>query len=107
MTHRKSVVFLEVGANKDAQRIDVGRATFHLSSVPQNYDDIVGANLKSIFATIDSTDFSLQSIMTEPPFMMEQQPTPALENNLKKLEFIMLLSDEYGSFQGVITLTIF
>jgi hypothetical protein len=40
-------------------------------SVTKNYDDIVGGKFEKYFATIDSTDFSLQSIMTEPPFMME------------------------------------
>jgi Mg2+/Co2+ transporter CorB len=54
MTHRKSVVFLEVAnANKEVKEFML-RASFHLSSLQQkNYDDIVGvANLKSIFATI-------------------------------------------------------
>jgi putative hemolysin len=49
MTHRKSVVFLEVNANKEAVK-EFMLQELHSIYPNNNYDDIVGvANLKSIF----------------------------------------------------------
>jgi putative hemolysin len=63
MTHRKSVVFLEVNANKEAVKEFMLQELHSIYPVyNNNYDDIVGvANLKSIFATIDNPDFSLKA----------------------------------------------
>jgi putative hemolysin len=107
MTHRKSVVFLEVGANKDAVKESMLEELHSIYPVfNKNYDDIVGvANLKSIFATIDNPDFSLLNIITDPPFMMEHTTAyTALEQFKKTGIHYAFVSDEYGSFQGVITL---
>jgi len=72
----------------------------------ENHDDIVGVvNLKSIFANIDTANFNLPGIMTEAPFMMEQTTAyKALEQFKKSGIHYAFVSDEYGVFQGIITL---
>jgi putative hemolysin len=71
-----------------------------------NFDDIVGVvNLKNIFAHFENENFNLADIMTEPPFIMEQTSAyKALENFKKSGVHYALVSDEYGIFQGIITL---
>ena len=107
MTHRKSVVFLPLYADKSQVR-DLMLKELH-SIYPifdKNYDDIVGVvNLKNIFAHFENVDFNLKSIMTDAPFIMEQTTAyKALENFKKSGIHYAFVSDEYGVFQGVITL---
>lgn len=107
MTHRKSVVFLPLNANKEQVR-DMMLKELH-SIYPvygDNYDDIVGVvNLKNIFANIENDAFDLNKIMTDAPFIMEQTTAyKALENFKKSGIHYAFVSDEYGVFQGVITL---
>jgi putative hemolysin len=107
MTHRKSVVFLPLHADKSQVR-DLMLKELH-SIYPifdKNYDDIVGVvNLKNIFAHFENIDFNLKSIMTDAPFIMEQTTAyKALENFKKSGIHYAFVSDEYGVFQGVITL---
>lgn len=107
MTHRKSVVFLPLSSDKNQVR-DLMLKELH-SIYPvygDNYDDIVGVvNLKNIFANIEKEDFNLNEIMTEAPFIMEQTTAyKALENFKKSGIHYAFVSDEYGVFQGIITL---
>lgn len=107
MTHRKSVVFLPLEANKEKVR-DLMLKELH-SIYPvykDNHDDIVGVvNLKNIFAHFGEEHFSLAQIMTEAPFIIEHTTAyKALENFKKSGIHYAFVSDEYGVFQGVITL---
>jgi putative hemolysin len=72
----------------------------------ENYDDILGVvNLKNIFAHFENGSFNLAEIMTEAPFMMEQTTAyKALEEFKKTGIHYAFVSDEYGIFQGIITL---
>lgn len=107
MTHRKSVMMLPLHASKIQVR---GFMIKELHSVypvyGDNHDDIVGVvNLKSIFANVDNENFNLPEILTEAPFMMEQTTAyKALEQFKKTGIHYALVSDEYGVFQGIITL---
>jgi putative hemolysin len=107
MTHRKSVMMLPLHADKSQVR---GFMIQELHSVypvyNENHDDIVGVvNLKNIFANVDNDNFNLAEIMTEAPFMMEQTTAyKALEQFKKSGIHYALVSDEYGVFQGIITL---
>jgi putative hemolysin len=71
-----------------------------------NFDDIEGVvNMKNIFSHIDDVDFNLAKIMTEPPFIMETTTAyKALENFKTSGIHYAFVSDEYGDFQGIITL---
>lgn len=107
MTHRKSVVFLPASADK-AHVKDLMIKELH-SVYPvygTNYDDIVGVvNLKSIFSHFEEENFNLSQIMTEAPFIMEQTTAyKALENFKRSGIHYAFVSDEYGVFQGIITL---
>jgi len=107
MTHRKSVVFLPIGANK-TEVTELMLKELH-SVYPvygENYDDIVGCvNLKNIFANINKNSFNLPDIVSDAPFMMEQTTAyKALETFKKSGIHYAFVSDEYGVFQGIITL---
>jgi putative hemolysin len=107
MTHRKSVVFLPLKANKSEVRNLMLKELHSIYPVfDGNYDDIVGVvNLKNIFAHFEKDTFQLAEIMTEAPFIMEQTTAyKALENFKKSGIHYAFVSDEYGVFQGVITL---
>lgn len=107
MTHRKSVVFLPLDSAKEQVRNIMLKELHSIYPVyGDNYDDIVGVvNLKNIFANIENEDFNLSDIMTDAPFIMEQTTAyKALENFKKSGIHYAFVSDEYGVFQGVITL---
>jgi putative hemolysin len=107
MTHRKSVVSLPLNSNKNQVR-DLMLKELH-SVYPvykDNFDDIVGVvNLKNIFAHFENENFNLTDIITDAPFIMEQTSAyKALENFKKSGVHYAFVSDEYGVFQGIITL---
>lgn len=107
MTHRKSVVFLPINADKTKVRELMLKELHSIYPVyDKDFDDIVGVvNLKSIFAHFEEADFNLKSILTEAPFMMEQTTAyKALETFKNSGVHYAFVSDEYGVFQGVITL---
>lgn len=107
MTHRKSVVFLPFNANKEQVRQLMLKELHSIYPIyKENFDDIVGVvNLKNIFSHFENENFNLADIMTEAPFIMEQTTAyTALENFKKTGIHYAFVSDEYGVFQGVITL---
>lgn len=107
MTHRQSVVFLPLASNREQVKEFMLKELHSVYPVyGENYDDIVGVvNLKNIFSNIDNEAFSLEKIMTDAPFIMEQTSAyKALENFKKSGVHYAFVSDEYGIFQGIITL---
>lgn len=107
MTHRKSVVFLPLSSSKIQVKEFMLEELHSIYPVyDKDYDDIIGVvNLKNIFANIDKDNFNLQSIMTDAPFMMEQTTAyKALQRFKETGIHYSFVSDEYGVFQGVITL---
>lgn len=107
MTHRKSVVFLPLDADKAQVKALMLKELHSVYPVyKNNFDDIVGVvNLKRIFSHFEDENFNLAEIMTEAPFIMEQTTAyKALENFKKSGIHYAFVSDEYGVFQGVITL---
>lgn len=107
MTHRKSVVLLPLHSDKSQVKEFMLKELHSIYPVyEENHDDIVGVvNLKSIFANIDKDNFNLPEIMTDAPFMMEQTTAyKALEQFKKSGIHYAFVSDEYGVFQGIITL---
>jgi putative hemolysin len=107
MTHRQSVVFLPLASNREQVKEFMLKELHSVYPVyGENYDDIVGVvNLKNIFSNIDNAAFNLEKIMTDAPFIMEQTSAyKALENFKKSGVHYAFVSDEYGIFQGIITL---
>ena len=107
MTHRKSIVLLPLHSNKSQVREFMLQELHSIYPVfGENHDDIVGVvNLKNIFANFENENFNLADIMTEAPFMMEYTTAyKALEQFKKSGIHYAFVSDEYGIFQGIITL---
>ena len=107
MTHRKSVMLLPLHADKSKVKEFMLKELHSIYPVyNENHDDIVGVvNLKNIFAHFENESFNLSEIMTDAPFMMEQTTAyKALEQFKNTGIHYALVSDEYGVFQGVITL---
>jgi putative hemolysin len=107
MTHRKSVMLLPLHADRDQVKEFMLKELHSIYPVyGENHDDIVGVvNLKNIFAHFENDSFNLAEIMTEAPFMMEQTTAyKALEQFKESGIHYALVSDEYGVFQGIITL---
>ncbi|MBC7643125.1 MAG: HlyC/CorC family transporter [Flavobacterium sp.] len=107
MTHRKSVVFIPLYSDKKQVK-DLMLKELH-SIYPvygESFNNIVGVvNLKNIFANIDNENFNLKEIITEAPYLMEQTTAyKALENFKKTGIHYAFISDEYGDFQGILTL---
>ena len=107
MTHRKSVDFLQLNSTKqEVKKFMLEELHTVYPIYDKNYDDIVGVvNLKNIFSHLDVENFNLGDIMTDPPFMMEYTTAyKALEIFKKSGIHYALVTDEYGIFQGIITL---
>ncbi|KQB44123.1 Hemolysin-like protein [Flavobacterium daejeonense] len=107
MTHRKSVVMLPLEADKNQVKESMLRELHSVYPVyKDDLDEIVGVvSLKNIFAKIDQENFNLQEIMTEAPYLMEHTTAyNALENFKKTGVHYAIVADEYGIFQGMITL---
>jgi putative hemolysin len=107
MTHRKSIVLLPLQSNKSQVREFMLQELHSIYPVfGKNHDDIVGVvNLKNIFTNFENENFNLADIMTEAPFMMEYTTAyKALEQFKKSGIHYAFVSDEYGIFQGIITL---
>ncbi len=107
MTHRKSVVFIPLNSSKNQIKELMLKELHSIYPVyGENYNDIVGVvNLKNIFSNIDKENFNLKNIVTEAPYIMEQTTAyKALENFKKSGIHYAFISDEYGDFQGILTL---
>ena len=107
MTHRKSIVYL---SNDDTVEELKAKVLDELHSVypvcDENLDDVVGiVLLKDLFASFEKEYFDLKSITKEPVYLIEHTSAyKALENFKKSKVHYALITDEYGVFQGIITL---
>jgi putative hemolysin len=107
MTHRKSVAYLSIEYNNESIK---GIMLEELHSVypvvEQNLDDVIGVVLlKDIFANYDRPDFQLKDIIKEPVYLIEHTSAyKALEIFKKTKVHYAFVTDEYGVFQGIITL---
>jgi len=107
MTHRNSVIFIPLNSTKKQVKELMLKELHSVYPIfGDSFNEIVGVvNLKNIFSNIDNDNFSLTTIMTEAPYLMEQTTAyTALENFKKSGIHYAFVSDEYGDFQGIITL---
>lgn len=107
MTHRKSVSMLPMAADRNKVKQLISEELHSVYPVyKENYDDIVGVvSLKNIFAHFDDPNFDLAKITIEAPFLMEQTTAyNALEQFKQSGVHYAFVADEYGVFQGIITL---
>ena len=108
MTHRKSVTYLSTTFNKDSIRETMLEELHSVYPVCEgsSLDDVIGVvQLKDIFANYEKENFSLKDINIEPVYLREHTSAyKALEIFKKTKVHYALVTDEYGVFQGIITL---
>ena len=107
MTHRSSMVYLSL---EDTVEEIKSKVLDELHSVypvcEENLDEVVGVvYLKDLFANFEKGNFQLKSIAKEPAYFIEHTSAyKALENFKKSKIHYAFVTDEYGIFQGIITL---
>ncbi|MFN8326195.1 hemolysin family protein [Flavobacterium sp.] len=107
MTHRKSVVFLSLDDTLEEIKEKVLHELHSVYPVcKENLDEMQGiVLLKDLFVGFDKGNFNLNEIIKEPVYFIEHTTAyKALENFKKSKIHYALVTDEYGIFQGIITL---
>ncbi|WP_293871972.1 hemolysin family protein [Flavobacterium sp.] len=107
MTHRQSIIYLSLSDSVEELK---SKMLHELHSVypvcEENIDDVQGVVLlKDLFKSFETGAFQLKSIIKEPAYLIEHTSVyKALENFKKTKVHYALVTDEYGIFQGIITL---
>ena len=107
MTHRSSMVYLSLEDTVEEIKSKVLDELHSVYSVcEENLDEVVGVvYLKDLFANFEKGNFQLKSIAKEPAYFIEHTSAyKALENFKKSKIHYAFVTDEYGVFQGIITL---
>jgi putative hemolysin len=107
MTHRSSMVYLSMDDTLDEIKSKVLDELHSVYPVcEENLDEVVGVVfLKDLFANFEKGNFDLRSIAKEPSYFIEHTSAyKALENFKKTKVHYAFITDEYGVFQGIITL---
>jgi putative hemolysin len=107
MTHRSSMVYLSMDDSLDEIKSKVLDELHSVYPVcEENLDEVVGVVfLKDLFANFEKGNFDLRSIAREPSYFIEHTSAyKALENFKKTKVHYAFITDEYGVFQGIITL---
>ncbi|MEN9875031.1 MAG: hypothetical protein RLZZ529_28 [Bacteroidota bacterium] len=107
MTHRSSMVYLSMDDTLDEIKTKVLDELHSVYPVcEENLDEVVGVVfLKDLFANFEKGNFNLRSIAKEPSYFIEHTSVyKALENFKKTKVHYAFITDEYGVFQGIITL---
>jgi putative hemolysin len=107
MTHRQSIVYLSYEDTLEELKAKVLDELHSIYPVcKDNLDDVEGVVLlKDLFASFERGSFRLQDITKAPVYMIEHTSAyKALENFKKSKVHYALVTDEYGVFQGMITL---
>lgn len=107
MTHRSSIIYLSVNDSVEELKTKVLEELHSVYPVcEENLDDVVGVVLlKDLFANFEKGNFNLKSIAKDPVYFIEHASAyKALENFKKSKVHYAFVTDEYGVFQGIITL---
>lgn len=107
MTHRKSIVFLSIYDTVEELKAKVLGELHSIYPVcKDNIDDVEGiVLLKDLFSNFEKGEFDLKLITKEPVYLIEHTSAyKALENFKKSKVHYAFVTDEYGVFQGIITL---
>ena len=107
MTHRQSIVYLSLEDSiKDTKEKMLEELHSFYPVCNNNMDDVEGVVLlKDLFASFEKGNFNLKSITKTPVYLIEHTSAYiALENFKKSKVHYAFVTDEYGVFQGIITL---
>ena len=107
MTHRSSMIYLSMDDTLEEIKSKVLDELHSVYPVcEENLDEVVCVVfLKDLFANFEKGNFNLRSIAKEPSYFIEHTSAyKALENFKKTKVHYAFITDEYGVFQGIITL---
>jgi putative hemolysin len=107
MTHRSELVCIDVADNVDIVREKVKANLFNAYPViSEKSDNIRGVVfLKDLFGYIDSSDFSISKILRPAHFVQENMSVyRALEQLRQSRVKSGIVTDEFGSVQGIVTI---
>ena len=107
MTHRQSIVYLSLEDTVEELKSKVLDELHSVYPVcNENLDDVSGiVLLKDLFVGFEKGNFNLKTITKEPVYLIEHTSAyKALENFKKSKVHYAFVTDEYGVFQGIITL---
>jgi putative hemolysin len=108
MTHRQSIVYLSLDDSVEElkEKMLEELHSFYPVCRENNMDDVEGVVLlKDLFAGFEKGKFNLKSITKTPVYLIEHTSAyKALENFKKSKVHYAFVTDEYGVFQGIITL---
>lgn len=107
MTHRSSMVYLSLDDSIEEIKEKVLHELHSVYPVcKENLDEVVGVVfLKDLFLNFEQGNFQLDAIAKEPTYFIEHTSAyKALENFKKSKVHYAFVTDEYGVFQGIITL---
>jgi putative hemolysin len=107
MTHRSSMVYLSLDDTLEEIKSKVLDELHSVYPVcEENLDEVVGVVfLKDLFSNFEKGNFQLKSIAKEPAYFIEHTSAyKALENFKNSKTHYAFVTDEYGVFQGIITL---
>ena len=107
MTHRSDLVWIDLSDSADVIRYKVKDNLFNTYPVvSEKFDNIQGVIfLKELFGYIDSPDFSISEILCPAHFIQENMSVyKALEQFRKEYVKYGIVTDEFGSVQGIVTL---
>ncbi|HUR30392.1 MAG TPA: hemolysin family protein [Saprospiraceae bacterium] len=108
MTSRKKMTALDLKDSKEEVKKLVSEDLHNFYPVyDSDKQDIVGiVSLKKLFAEIESEDFQLTHILAEPSYISENASAyRALEQFKETNIHYALVIDEYGSTQGILTMS--
>ena len=107
MTHRSDLVWIDLSDSVDVIRYKVRDNLYNTYPVAsEKFDNIQGVIfLKELFGYIDTPDFSIPEILRSAHFIQENMSVyKALEQFRKAQVKYGIVTDEFGSVQGIVTL---
>lgn len=107
MTHRNDLIWLDVEDSLDEIRTTIKSRVFNVYPVAsEQLDEIIGVVLlKEFFADFQNQDFNLRNYIRPAQFVPETMSAyNVLELFKKSQQFYALVTDEYGSVQGMLTI---
>lgn len=107
MTHRSDLTWLNISDTNEQIRKTVKENLHTIYPVSDTkLDNIVGVVfLKDLFGRIDSPDFNLKALVRPPQYFPQNQSVYNALEHLKQGHFKYgLVTDEFGSIEGIVTL---
>lgn len=107
MTHRNDLVWLDVEDSVDEIRKTIQNRVYNVYPVAsEQLDEIVGVVLlKEFFADFKNDDFNLRNYIRPAQFVPETMSAyNVLELFRRSQQFYALITDEFGSIQGMLTI---